>query len=352
MFMKDTWYMAGWSTEVTSERPLGRTICEEKVVLFRDLKGMPSALEDRCSHRGLPLSCGRMVEGEIECGYHGLVFNGGGTCTRIPGQKMIPARGSIRSFPLVERDGILWVWLGTATDADPAQIPDNSWRNDAVNWPHREGMCYVESNYLLVVDNLMDLSHIGFVHMKTIGGNAPDHVNARTRVERLPTGVRLTRLMLEAVPPPTYLKGVPFTGKIDRWQDFELVAPSNVLQWSGGVDAGAGIEDPSRRVGGVQVRIFHGITPETEKTSFYFWSVGHGHCKDIPAVTEKLRSDIDATIQEDADVLREQELNLAHYPESAFNYIDIESDNARLQARRFIQKRIEAEALARVEKTA
>jgi phenylpropionate dioxygenase-like ring-hydroxylating dioxygenase large terminal subunit len=350
MFLKNTWYVAAWGREIVDNAPFGRTICNEKVVLFRGPDGKVAALEDRCSHRGLPLSCGKVTSGQIECGYHGLRFNAAGSCMVIPGQQHVPSRADIKRYPIVEKDELVWIWMGEATDADATAIPDFPWHNDYTNWPHKNDMCYVESNYLLVVDNLMDLSHIGFVHTKTIGGNASDHVNAKMKVERKPTGVKLTRLMFDAIPPATYLKGVPFKGKIDRWQEFELVAPSNVLQWSGGIDAGNGAEDPAKRVGGVQIRIFHGITPETDTTSFYFWSAAHGHCTEDPMVTERMYQDIDVTIKEDAVVLGEQEKNLTRYPDR--DYVDIEADNARLQARRYIERRIADEQAAPLPETA
>ncbi|MGI4812394.1 MAG: Rieske 2Fe-2S domain-containing protein [Janthinobacterium lividum] len=341
MFLRNTWYVAAFGREIVEGQPLGRTLCNEKIVFFRDPEGKVAALEDRCSHRGLPLSCGSVHAGKIECGYHGLLFDAAGHCVDVPGQKTIPPGAGIKKYAVVEKDEMVWIWMGESADADPTVIPNVPWHNDHQNWPHKNELLHVECDYMLVIDNLLDLSHLGFVHNKTIGGTTKDHVNANTKVERTPTGVKLTRLMLDAVPPSTYLKAVQFDGLIDRWQEFELVAPSNILQWSGGIDAGHGIDDAANRVGGIQLKIFHGITPETDGSCHYFWSVANGHCIDDPAVTERMFEEIAFTIREDITILGEQELNLQRYPER--NYVDIESDNARLQARRFVDRSIAEE---------
>ena len=337
-FLRKAWYVAAWCSEIAEGKPFGRTICNEKLVFFRDAQGRVAALEDRCSHRGLPLSCGLVKQGIIHCGYHGVAYNGSGTCVLIPGQDLIPRRAHLRRYAAVEKDCMVWVWMADADSADPALITDFPWHNDPVHWPHKASREPIAAHYLLTVDNLMDLTHLGFVHLRTIAGAQSDHVEARMTVVPTATGLRFTRLMFEATPPPTYLKGASFAGKIDRWQEFELVLPSNILQWTGGIDAGTGAEDPARRVGGVQIRIFHGITPETPATCHYFWSVAHGHRPDDAQLTERMFQDIDLTIKEDAAVLREQELNLARYPER--HYVTIQSDEVRLMARRLLAERL------------
>jgi hypothetical protein len=82
--------------------------------------------------------------------------------------------------------------------------------------------------------------------------------------------------MRNSVPPPTYVKAAGFTGRVDRWQEFEFVAPSSVLQRTGAADAGTGAYE-GKRDGGFQFRLFHGLTPETETSCFYFWSVANGY---------------------------------------------------------------------------
>jgi hypothetical protein len=186
----------------------------------------------------------------------------------------------------------------------------------------------------------MDLSHIGYVH-NLINADPNAHVNAKTTVERADDSVKVTRLMRDTVAPPHYSSAVRFDGLIDRWQQCKLVAPSIVLQETRGNNASTGIEADEPPPGGVRLRVFHGLTPETEKSSFYFWSVSHTHCADDPAVTQKLYRDIDVTIREDVDVLNKQQVSLDLYPDR--NYVDIEVDKPRLQGRRFVERLIQRE---------
>ena len=116
MFLKNCWYAIGWSGDV-GRGLLARTVCTQRIVMFRTADGRAHALEDRCCHRHLPLSMGKVVGDHLQCGYHGLEFDGHGRCRNVPGQTAIPPGAGVRSFPLVERYGLLWVWLGTAEKA-------------------------------------------------------------------------------------------------------------------------------------------------------------------------------------------------------------------------------------------
>ena len=119
MFVKNAWYVAAWADELTVDAPLGRRICDEPVVLFRDAAGNAAALADFCCHRSAPLSAGKIVAAGLECGYHGMVYGGDGVCVSIPGQVHIPAKARVRSYPLVEKDALLWIWMGDAAEPIP-----------------------------------------------------------------------------------------------------------------------------------------------------------------------------------------------------------------------------------------
>ncbi|MGI4812344.1 MAG: Rieske 2Fe-2S domain-containing protein [Janthinobacterium lividum] len=341
MFLLNTWYVAAMASEITADSLLARTICDERIVLFRDAAGAVSALEDRCSHRGLPLSCGKKVGGNVECGYHGLIFGATGQCLKVPGQDLVPVNASVRRYAVVERDQLIWIWMGSLEAAVPDRIPDLGYHNEPGVWAHRGGVLPLKCNYMLIVDNLMDLSHIGYVHGSIVNVDPSDHSNAETTVNRAADNVTVTRLMRNVTSPDVYLRAVKFKGKIDRWQQCVLHAPSNILQETRGSDVGTGVDAAVPPPGGVRLRVFHGLTPETEKSSFYFWTAAHAHRPDDPAVTEQLYKDIDATIREDVEVLEKQQSTLDRYPDR--NYVDIESDKPRLQGRRFVERLIMAE---------
>jgi phenylpropionate dioxygenase-like ring-hydroxylating dioxygenase large terminal subunit len=139
MFPRNAWYIAAWADEV-ADKPLARRIGSEPVVLFRGEDGIAAALADRCCHRSAPLSLGRVVAEGIECGYHGLVIDGAGRCVKVPGQRLIPSDATVRSYPLVEKNQFLWIWLGETALADPALIVDFPYHDDAARWPHKHTM--------------------------------------------------------------------------------------------------------------------------------------------------------------------------------------------------------------------
>jgi phenylpropionate dioxygenase-like ring-hydroxylating dioxygenase large terminal subunit len=344
MFVRNAWYIAAWSDEV-AERPLGRRILGEPIVVFRDAAGAVAALEDRCCHRGAPLSVGEVVPRGIQCGYHGLTFDRSGKCILVPGDHKVPPGAQVRSYPALERDALVWIWMGAPEKADSSLLVRYPYHNDSSNWPHQHTMMRLRADYLLVMDNLMDLSHLGYVHKGNVGGDASTHVEAKMRTVRTPNGVRFERWMLDSVPPPTYIKAVGFKGKVDRWQEVEFVAPNAVLQWNGAIDAGTGVlEDwhySSPRENCFSFRLFHGITPETENSSYYFWSSANGYGQDDRGATQKLFDEIARTFEQDKAILEAQQQRLQELPDGPL--VEIHGDAARIHARRAIDRMLAAE---------
>jgi len=334
MFIRNAWYVAAWADEL-GEAPLARRICGEPLVLFRDPSGKPGALIDKCCHRGTPLRLGRIVEKGIECGYHGLVFDTQGRCVAIPGQDRIPEKARVRSYRVVERDEFIWIWMGEQERANSKHIIDYPWHNDPGKWPHMHTNYHIAANYMLMVDNLMDLTHLGYVHRTTIGGNPKAHVDAKMDTIRTDHGLRYTRWMLNSHPPPTYVKAVGFRGLVDRWQEFEFIAPGIIIQWSGAVDIGKGAYERGNREGGFSLRLFHGLTPETETSCHYFWSTANGYRQDEPAATQQLFDEIAAAFLEDKAVVEEQQASLTELGKD--DLIDITSDVARIHMRRVVE---------------
>ena len=340
MFLRNAWYVAAWTEEVTDE-PLARTLLGEHIVLFRTAEGVTAALQDRCCHRAAALSMGKVVKDGLMCGYHGLVFNSAGKCVDVPGQSRIPEGARVRSYPTVEKNEFVWIWMGEKEKADPSLIVDYPYHDDHKNWPHKHAILRVQCNYTLLVDNLMDMTHVAYVHSQTIGGNPQAHQKASMKTTRTPNGVKYIRWLLDSVPPPTYVEAVGFKGNVDRWMEFEFYSPSNVLMFTGALDANTGAYDQGKREGGFALRIFHGITPETETTSFYFWAAGNGYRPDDPKATEKLHEQIEFTFAEDKVFIEEQQKRIAEIDQTAL--VDIESDGARIQMARFLKKKIDAE---------
>jgi vanillate O-demethylase monooxygenase subunit len=136
-WLRDCWYMAGWSQEI-GEAGLARRIIDQPIFLYRLQDGTVAAILDRCPHRFAPLSRGTRDGDAVVCGYHGLTFSPQGKCIRNPFAERIPAGTDIPVFAARERDGIVWLWGGTASEADEAKIPDFSFVPDTPHSRTRE----------------------------------------------------------------------------------------------------------------------------------------------------------------------------------------------------------------------
>ena len=117
MFLRNIWYCAAESKELGSE-PLGRVFLNEPVALYRKADGAPVAFEDRCCHRRAPLSKGKVEGDALRCGYHGFLYDATGACIWTPGQTNVPPNASVRTYPLCERHGYIWIWMGAPARAD------------------------------------------------------------------------------------------------------------------------------------------------------------------------------------------------------------------------------------------
>ncbi|MHA1108783.1 MAG: Rieske 2Fe-2S domain-containing protein, partial [Alphaproteobacteria bacterium] len=286
MFLRNFWYVAAGDQEVQRQNLFRRTILDEPVVFYRTEEGAPVALEDRCCHRHMPLSEGILKGNNIECAYHGLTFDPSGACVRIPSQTTIPPEVKIRNYPVVERYHWIWIWMGDPALADPDLIEDYHWTDDP-DWRAKGERLDLAGNYLLLVDNLLDLTHLQFIHATTLGTEAIAAAPIKTeREERM---VRVTRWIMDSPAPPFFQRAGGFLPdqNIDRWQIIEYTPPAFVRLNVGGAIAGTGAlqGDLSQ---GFTMRNLNAITPETEKTTHYFWAQAHDFKIDDPSVTELL----------------------------------------------------------------
>jgi phenylpropionate dioxygenase-like ring-hydroxylating dioxygenase large terminal subunit len=336
-FVRHNWYVAAWSSEVSGQQLLARRLLDVPVVLLRLQDGRVAALHDQCCHRGLPLSMGQHEGDGLRCGYHGMKYDGCGACVEIPGQPHIPAQARVRSWPVSEKHGLVWIWLGDAPPTEDA--PDYPWHGD---WAWRGGLFRYEADHELIVDNLLDLSHLGYVHQKTIGGDPASHMNAEMKTSRQGDRVRVERYMRGVRPPPTHVRLNGYTDPVDRWQWIESV-PGLVTIYSGSVPAGT-VRTEGLQQGGFQQRVFNAITPETGSSALYFWSVSHGAPDGPRDVIDKLYHDTELTFEEDRVVIERQYARMRENP--GWRWVDLKIDSGALQGRRILQVRREAEAKA------
>jgi phenylpropionate dioxygenase-like ring-hydroxylating dioxygenase large terminal subunit len=182
VFIKNCWYVAAWSHEIEATTFLARTITGIPLMFWRDANGAIVAFEDRCCHRAAPLSMGRREADGVRCMYHGMLFDRSGKCIEIPSQDFIPPAAKVRTFPVVEKHKWVWVWMGDPARADQGLIPDTHYLDDP-GWRGTPGYFHYEANYLLIADNLLDFSHLAYVHEKTLGGS-PKYAQIRPGISR------------------------------------------------------------------------------------------------------------------------------------------------------------------------
>jgi phenylpropionate dioxygenase-like ring-hydroxylating dioxygenase large terminal subunit len=337
MFALNQWYVAGFAWEL-ADKPISRTLLNQKVVMFRTGAGQVAALEDRCCHRSLPLSCGTVENSGVRCGYHGLLYAPNGSCLEIPGQDKIPARARVKAYTLVEQDQILWIWMPQEEGAAPTHEAPRYWVHGDPRYTFKGAVFHYDAPYQLIHDNLLDLSHLGYVHLKTIGGNAAVHMNAQLKVEGTGDQVKVLRYMPDSAPPPTYTGAWPFEGNIDRWQEVEFNV-SHFRIWTGGADRGTeAMDDPDR--GGFHMRGFHAITPETDASAHYMWTMAANHHPERPNVSDLVYEQTALTFYEDKVIIEEQYQNMLRFPNAP--QIDIHVDVGPNRARRVIDRLVKA----------
>lgn len=338
MFLKDTWYVAAWSHEISDKTLFSRTITGTPVVFWRNAEGEVVALRDRCPHRGAPLSKGRIEDGSVRCMYHGLKFNGDGKCIQIPAQERIPPAACVTHFRTVERNKWIWIWMGDPALADESLVPDTYWL-DSPAWRYKPDYIHYDVDYLLIADNLLDFSHLPFLHETTLGGSA-GYAESRAVVDRMDNGVRITRWFTDGPPAPFVKNLTGWDSHVDRWNIYDFVVPGVLLMDSGSAPVGQGAQQ-GNRAGAVQFRSAQALTPETEHSSHYFFSQAHDFALDDPRVTEQLHADIVAAFKEDWDMIHAQFRTLSLDPD--FKMMPLPVDNALGHFRWLINKRLKAE---------
>jgi len=337
MFLRNAWYVAAWGREIGRDL-VRRVLLNEPVVLFRTTDGRAVALEDRCCHRRYPLSDGTLKGDRLQCHYHGLEYEPDGRCVFAPGVAALPPQARVKAYPLVERHKWLWIWMGDPALADPAKIEDFHWLDDP-DWGAEGTYYHVKGDYRLIIENLLDLTHLTYVHDATIGNYATANA-AEMKAEVRGSGVRVTRWMIDTPPPPTYVKAGGFTGNVDRWQIIDWTPPANVRLDVGATPTGTGAPQ-GKRVGGIEMWNLNSITPETEATCHYFWAQAHNFSPKSRSVTEMLFHQIHTTFLQDVAIFEKQQANIALRPDAP--HINLPSDSGNVQALRILDRLIRAE---------
>ena len=336
-FIKNAWYVAGW-TPTDGVRLFSRTILGKSIVFFRKSDNEWAAIDNKCPHRFAPLDKGKIVGDTLQCGYHGLRFDGQGICVHNPvGNGRVPKTARVGSYAVVEKYRLIWVWAGDAEQADLAKLPDYSIIDDD-NWVHATGgYLHCNANYQLLIDNLLDLSHVAFLH-PLLGNEGMSQ--GKLDVKLTGSIIQSNFYMEDIASPAFYAPRFKAGSKVDHWLDMRWHAPSNLLLDFGVTDVGA------PRAGGLQGWATHLLTPETDGTVHYFYSIGWPKGEDVAAHVEQhheMQGKIFAT--EDKPMLEECQKNMGTSDLWELKPVLLTADASAVRARRLIGRLLEQEAL-------
>jgi vanillate O-demethylase monooxygenase subunit len=336
----DQWYVAAYGREIGQEL-FSRTICGESILFWRTGAGQVTAMSDRCVHRRFPLSeaPSRLVDDQVVCGYHGFTYGADGRCVAVPGQTRVPRTARLKSYPTVEQDSFVWVWIGDPAKADAATVPRAPWLASP-DYTTVSGMEPLKARFGLLVDNLLDLSHETYLHGGYIGTPEVAATPTTTEVDDQAGIVYVSRHMDDAECPPFYAKSTGLTGRIMRWQDIEYtppclyklhsrIAPLGVLPRPDGSDPDA-----------FHVEVVYAITPETEHSTHDFWAVARDFALDDQGVSDFLAEQNRTVVLQDVAALDVLEQVIASEP-AGYQELSINIDTGGLAARRMLAKLVE-----------
>jgi vanillate O-demethylase monooxygenase subunit len=334
---RNAWYVAAFTREV-GKQLLARTFLNEPVVLYRKENGEAVAVGGRCPHRHFPLGASCRKGDTIVCGYHGIAFGADDRCVSIPSQTHIPASYSIPTFPLVEHGMWLWIWMGDPDLADTGLLPDlkDIWYGEpgmeARPMYHHEVAC----RYQLLNDNLLDLSHLAFLHGTSIG-NAAD-AETPERIVRRPGFISSRREMRDVAPPPITGAAGHAIDRIDRVSGMDFYLP--------GFHAGVGDSyhaqnDPERAGQPIRIaRVYHAVTPSTHGSTYYWFGMSILNDADqLDFLEEYLKPVVAEDIFASEEIEKMLRL-LGHSPKELM----IKTDIGTVEGRRMLQAMMDAEA--------
>ncbi len=335
-FLQNCWYLASWSTELSTKTILARTILEKPIALFRQADGSPAAIQDQCPHKFAPLSAGTVEDNSIRCRYHGLAFDGRGRCSDNP-HGAITKNIQVTSYPVVECFRGIWIWMGDPARADIKTIPDLSYLSAAPETAFSAGYIHSFGHYELMTDNIMDLSHTDYLHPGTLGGagitnTKPEIVETQDYIEQI-------WFVPKTKPAPLLASLFPdLPAETDTLQSVRWYAPSVIRLVASTIATGGSPEDGYRNINA------HVLTPETERTTHYFFAATRNYKVedgDLNQYLAKAREQIFAT--EDKPMIEKIQRVMANRDFWSMNPVIMPIDVVPTRIRRRLRKMIDVE---------
>jgi phenylpropionate dioxygenase-like ring-hydroxylating dioxygenase large terminal subunit len=349
-FLTDTWYVAGFSEDFPATKLTGQTIANKPIVMWRDETGTVVAFDGRCAHKRMPLKDGRLLaNGTVECAYHGFCYNNVGKCVRIPSQPegAIPSKAKLRPFPVIEQDGLVWVWPG-----DPDRVaetrPPHSVEIGSGEWSSVSGPpLLVPANYRLLIENLLDITHFYPLH----DGNVGDVESSRIPVEitePVIDGNRAVRTYrsVNNYRQPAFLADWFGYDVVDRVHSHALLSP--------GLTRVEMVAAPPGKLGTEADRgyvLYHTHTPIDATSHVWRWCISSRteHRSPVhPTMTlaEEMASNFPEVAAQDLWALERQQ-EMFSLPDDGYEEVNVRADRAVLLARKMLSAMEDAEKKAR-----
>lgn len=335
--IRNAWYVVAASDEIT-RTPLGRDVMETSLVLYRSESGEPIALANRCCHRSFPLASGKVEGDTLRCGYHGLRYDAAGRCVEIPMQPKIPQSVRVRAYPVVERRPFVWIWFGDPELADESTLPHPDWLGHE-GWDLYMSYLPIGGSYVHLHENLLDLSHLTFLHETTFG--TPEYARAPVELKVEGTNIEAWR-HVECSLPDIY--AVPL-----KWQGQKVLRSSGSRFIAPGLHVNTGIlknlEIPETEQQPIAtIKVAQIITPQT-KTRTHYWFAGcRNFVRNRPDIDEFMCRAQIAAFSEDRAAIE----NIARVTETdqagASSEVFIPTDGAGIAMRRHLYKLAASEA--------
>jgi vanillate O-demethylase monooxygenase subunit len=339
-WLKNRWYAASWSTEISPRKPLVRTFLDEPVLLWRGDESHIHAIVDRCPHRLAPLSLGSVDGNNVRCGYHGIAFDGStGQCVDNPHGPMSAAL-HVRTYPTIEKHGIVWIWLGDPKAASPAIVPDLSFIDSQPVHAFSKGYTHAGADHRLLEDNILDLSHSDYLHPATLGGGS--FTRARATVEERGDSVFVRWEAKNEHAIPIWQSELP-----DPDMPVDMV--TEVSWHPGGVMTLSTWTAPAAIQSDLEIitRNAHLVTPETPRSSHYFYCNSRNYRVDDEDYNSAISAGLDYAFRhEDKPMLEAQQLRVGDADLLDCSPALMRIDNASTRARRIYRRLVDAEQKA------
>jgi phenylpropionate dioxygenase-like ring-hydroxylating dioxygenase large terminal subunit len=334
--LRNCWYAAGWADEVVTGTPITRRIADLPILFFRRNDGEIAAIADYCPHRFAPLHRGKQIGDHIRCGYHGLEFDGAGKCVHNPHKLGNLPNKTIPSYSVITRYGVIWIWIGD-NDANPEFINEEFAFLEDPKRAHVRGRFHVKANYLLMLDNLMDISHALYLHGEALM-TEDLYKKYDPKVTDESDGIKVTLEQREITAPLIFRAALPNgTERVDFYDYVKGLLPANVSHDIAYTQLGQLPYLPS----GVSSRSAHLFTPETNTTTHYFFDNSRDFLVGDKQVDERMLGVLRKAFgEEDIPMIEAQQQVLGDADLMDLHPVLLVNDRAAVMARRKLAKRI------------